>query len=397
MPTPTASSSSLSTTNIIDGRKIASAIRDEVKQEINRLFPNNATATTTTATTATTTTTTATTATATTAATTTTATTIDTTTSPPPVVVVPSSSSPPPSPCKRAPCLAVVLVGERRDSCTYVQMKQKACVECGISSRLVQLPITCTQQQVEEAVRTLNTDGTVDGIIVQLPLPQQLCEVTILSLVEESKDVDCLHPTNVGKLVLRGYKALFSPCTAEGVVELLKRSHVELPGAHVVVIGRSNIVGTPVALLLQQEDCTVTICHSKTKHIDLMIRQADIVVAAVGSPRFVQPTWLRDNVNGRGTVIVDVGINEDVITSDPTSTSSTPSTSSTSTISRSGRIVGDVDGRCGEKARLLTPVPGGVGPMTVAVLMRNAVKAWKEQMRREKEKEVVQETARGCR
>eukprot|EP00922_Rhytidocystis_sp_ex-Travisia-forbesii_P068980 GHVS01102866.1.p1 GENE.GHVS01102866.1~~GHVS01102866.1.p1 ORF type:complete len:330 (+),score=61.39 GHVS01102866.1:382-1371(+) len=299
-PTPSA-------TNLIDGKLTAATIREEVKQDVLLLFSSQQ---------------------------------------------------------LRSPCLAVVLVGDRKDSSTYVRMKQRACEECGISSRMVQIKETCTQQELAQAVNNLNADKTVDGILVQLPLPSQICEKDILSLINSSKDVDGLHPLNVGKLALRGYTPMFKPCTAEGVIELLKRYHVNMSGAHAVVIGRSNIVGTPVALLLQQQDCTVTICHSKTKDISQHVRLADIVVAAVGSARFVKASWLKD-----GVVVVDVGINVE----------------DDNTNSKGYRLVGDVDfhGGCSGKAKLITPVPGGVGPMTVAILMRNAVQARKRSIENE--------------
>eukprot|EP01067_Filipodium_phascolosomae_P009123 Filipodium_phascolosomae@DN8047_c0_g1_i1.p1 len=248
--------------------------------------------------------------------------------------------------------LAVILVGERRDSATYVSMKNKACVECGIKSRMIKLPDTSTQEEIEGHVARLNADNEVDGILVQLPLPSHIDEPSVLKLIDWHKDVDGLHPTNIGHLALRDHEPCFKPCTAKGIVELLKRSKVDLPGKTAVVVGRSNIVGMPVSLLLQQENCTVIMCHSRTKNLSEVVKQGDIVIAAIGKPKFINADWLKE-----GCVVIDVGINS---VDDPT-------------MQKGYRLVGDCDYQsCFPKCSLITPVPGGVGPMTVALLVQNA-------------------------
>eukprot|EP00920_Eleutheroschizon_duboscqi_P037276 GHVT01089411.1.p1 GENE.GHVT01089411.1~~GHVT01089411.1.p1 ORF type:complete len:235 (+),score=48.49 GHVT01089411.1:159-863(+) len=170
------------------------------------------------------------------------------------------------------PKLAVILVGERKDSFTYVNMKEKACAECGIDSLVVRLPSTCTQEEVEAAVLSVASDATVDGLLVQLPVPPHIHELSVVRLIPADKDVDGLHEANVGRLALRGRKPIFTPCTAEATVELCKKYHVPLQGAEVVVLGRSDIVGMPACLLFQQEDATVTCCHSKTKDVQAHCR-----------------------------------------------------------------------------------------------------------------------------
>lgn len=253
------------------------------------------------------------------------------------------------------PKLCVVLVGERKDSATYVAMKEKSCADCGIDSVVFRLPETITQQEIEQCVEKLNCDKNVDGILVQLPLPAHINEDCVLDKVDYTKDVDGLHPLNVGHLYIRGRKALFHPCTAEGCVELCLRHNVQISGANVVVIGRSNIVGLPVAQLFLQKDATVTVCHSKTKDISSVCRNADILIVAIGKANFVKGDWVK-----KGCVIIDVGINA---VDDATK--------------KSGfRLVGDVDFEDAKnKCKFITPVPGGVGPMTVAILMKNTLNA----------------------
>ncbi|CEM02553.1 unnamed protein product [Vitrella brassicaformis CCMP3155] len=249
------------------------------------------------------------------------------------------------------PKLSVILVGGRRDSSTYVGMKERACKECGIESEVIRMPDTVSQAEVMDKVRELNADPNVDGILVQLPLPSHMVEREVLELIDWFKDVDGLHPLNVGNLALRDHTPMFKPCTAEGCIELLRRYNVKMSGADAVVVGRSNIVGMPISLLLQQENATVTMCHSRTKDLPGQCRKADIIVAAIGKANFIKGDWVKD-----GAVIIDVGING---VDDPTS-------------AKGYRLVGDVDfEECKGKAKLITPVPGGVGPMTVALLMKN--------------------------
>ncbi|CDF38888.1 C-1-tetrahydrofolate synthase, cytoplasmic [Chondrus crispus] len=253
------------------------------------------------------------------------------------------------------PGLATVLVGERKDSATYVRMKIKACSECGMESIHRALPADATEGDIIAVVRALNEDACVHGILVQLPLPDGINEENVLSEISIEKDVDGFHPLNIGKLAMRGREPLFAPCTPRGCIELLKRSGVEISGKEAVVVGRSNIVGLPVSLLLMHENATVTITHSRTVDLASVVRRADIVVAAVGRTEMVKADWLKP-----GCVVIDVGMN-----SKPDSTR------------KSGyRLVGDVDFEgCRKKASLVTPVPGGVGPMTIAMLLRNCADA----------------------
>jgi 5,10-methylene-tetrahydrofolate dehydrogenase/methenyl tetrahydrofolate cyclohydrolase len=257
------------------------------------------------------------------------------------------------------PTLAVVLVGENPASQTYVSSKGKACIEAGMGSITKRLPATATQQEVEELVRALNADPDVNGILVQLPLPKGLDEKSVLDLISISKDVDGFHPMNIGELVMKGRKPQFIPCTPAGCIELLVRSGIEISGKDAVVVGRSNIVGVPVAALLQNADATVTTCHSRTKDLPAKVRQADIVVAAIGRPEFVKAEWLKP-----GCAVIDVGIN-----AVPDATK------------KSGqRLVGDVAfAEASEVAGWITPVPGGVGPMTIAMLLKNTVRAYRLQ------------------
>lgn len=253
------------------------------------------------------------------------------------------------------PGLATVLVGERTDSATYVRMKIKACNECGMESIHRALPSDSAESDIIDVVRALNADPSVHGILVQLPLPDGINEENVLSEISLEKDVDGFHPLNIGKLAMRGRHPLFIPCTPRGCVELLKRSGVQISGREVVVVGRSNIVGLPVSLLLMHENATVTITHSRTTDLREVVRRADIVIAAVGRTEMIKGDWLKT-----GCVVIDVGMN------------SKPDSSR-----KSGyRLVGDVDfDDCRKKARLITPVPGGVGPMTIAMLLRNCADA----------------------
>lgn len=253
------------------------------------------------------------------------------------------------------PGLATVIVGDRADSAAYVRMKVKACEECMMKSFHYGLPANVSEHEVLQTVRRLNDDEQIHGILVQLPLPQHIDEEKVLGEISVQKDVDGFHPLNIGQLAMRGRKPLFVPCTPAGCVELLRRSGVEMSGKEAVVIGRSNIVGLPVALLLMHENATVTVAHSRTKDLQDVVKRADIVIAAVGKAEIVKGSWLK-----QGCVVIDVGMN----------------TKEDSTKKKGYRLVGDCDfDDCIETASLITPVPGGVGPMTIAMLLRNCVDA----------------------
>ena len=253
------------------------------------------------------------------------------------------------------PGLATVLVGDDPASHTYVRMKRKACAEVGIESYGYELPADATQEEVEALVERLNADPKVNGILVQLPLPKHLDEERVLSKISIEKDVDGFHPINIGRLAQKGREPLFVPCTPAGVMVLLEEAGVQLEGANAVVLGRSNIVGMPMALLLVRANATVTICHSRTKDIPAHTRQADVVIAAVGRPHMVKADWVKP-----GAVVIDVGVNR---VDDPTA-------------KKGYRLVGDVDfDAVKEVAGAITPVPGGVGPMTIAMLLQNTLRA----------------------
>jgi methylenetetrahydrofolate dehydrogenase (NADP+)/methenyltetrahydrofolate cyclohydrolase len=267
------------------------------------------------------------------------------------------------------PGLAVVLVGEDAASSAYVNMKAKTCEQLGIYSRKLTIPSSVTTEQLLAEVRKLNEDDSIDGILVQLPLPKHVKKHAILEAVDPRKDVDGFHSANVGSLVL-GHETLVA-CTPFGVMELLRRSNVKLEGANAVVLGRSDDVGKPQALLLMHANATVTICHSKTRNLGEVTRQADIVVAAIGKTALVTRDWVKP-----GAVVIDVGTNK---------------VSDAAEVKRlfgndEGRLkdfekrgyiwAGDVDERSvKDVASMLTPVPGGVGPMTIAMLMKNTLKA----------------------
>jgi 5,10-methylene-tetrahydrofolate dehydrogenase/methenyl tetrahydrofolate cyclohydrolase len=258
---------------------------------------------------------------------------------------------------KPRPGLATVLVGERPDSAQYVRTKQKTCAELGMESFGYHLEANATQEEVESLVRQLNADPAVNGILVQLPLPSHLDEESVLRQISLEKDVDGFHPINIGRLAQKGRDPLFVPCTPMGCIVMLKKLGVKLEGANAVVLGRSNIVGMPVALLLVRENATVTICHSRSKDLPGIVRQADVLIAAVGRARMVKGDWVKP-----GAVVIDVGINQ---IEDPTHP-------------KGRRMVGDVDfEQVKEVASAITPVPGGVGPMTIALLMQNTLRAAK--------------------
>lgn len=257
------------------------------------------------------------------------------------------------------PGLVVILVGEDPASQVYVRKKGEACQELGIHSETVRLPATATEEELLECIDKYNSDPKFDGILVQLPLPKQISEGKVLMRLDPGKDVDGFHPVNVGKMVVGAESYL--PCTPAGIQELLVRSGNEPKGKHVVVVGRSNIVGKPIANILVQKapgaDATVTVCHSRTTDLPGITRQADILIAAIGVPKFVKADMVKD-----GVVVVDVGVNR---IDDPSTKSGT-------------RLVGDVDFEpVKEKAKAITPVPGGVGPMTITMLMKNTVQAAK--------------------
>lgn len=256
---------------------------------------------------------------------------------------------------KRKPTLATVLIGDRPDSAAYVASKGKACQELGMGSVSEHLPADATQDQVEALVKKLNADPNISGILVQLPMPSHINEEKVLSLINIEKDVDGFSPLNIGRLAQKGREPLFVPCTPFGSIYLLEKSGVKIEGANAVVLGRSNIVGMPAALLLIGRNATVTVVHSKTKDIPNTVRQADIVIAAIGKTEFVRGDWIKP-----GAAVIDVGIN-----AVPDSTK------------KSGqRLVGDVNfNEAKDVAGFITPVPGGVGPMTIAMLMKNTLRA----------------------
>jgi len=253
------------------------------------------------------------------------------------------------------PGLATVIVGDNPASKVYVRMKHKACQEANILSVGHELPADATQEEVEGLVKELNADPNIHGILVQLPLPAGLDEERVLNTISLQKDVDGFHPVNIGRLAQKGREPLFIPATPAGTMYLLEHSGAKLEGANAVVLGRSNIVGMPVSLLLVKENATVTICHSRTKDIPAVIREADVLVAAVGIPEYVRGDWIKP-----GAIVIDVGVNR--IEDDSR---------------KSGyRLVGDVNyEEAGEVAGAITPVPGGVGPMTIAMLLRNTLRA----------------------
>jgi methylenetetrahydrofolate dehydrogenase (NADP+)/methenyltetrahydrofolate cyclohydrolase len=253
------------------------------------------------------------------------------------------------------PGLAAVLVGENPASQQYVRMKRNRCKKVGIVSFGHELPADATQEEVEELVRRLGEDPKVHGILVQLPLPAHLDEEAVLGAIPLPKDVDGFHPINIGRLAMKGRKPLFVPCTPAGVITLLDEAGATLEGAEAVVLGRSNIVGMPAAMLLVHRNATVTICHSRTKNLPAVCRKGDILVAAVGQPLMVKADWVKP-----GAYVIDVGSNR---VDDPTT-------------ERGHRWVGDVDfDEVKEVAGAITPSPGGVGPMTIAGLLQNTLRA----------------------
>ncbi|MFN2195440.1 MAG: bifunctional methylenetetrahydrofolate dehydrogenase/methenyltetrahydrofolate cyclohydrolase FolD [Anaerolineales bacterium] len=253
------------------------------------------------------------------------------------------------------PGLATVLVGEDPASQVYVRSKQRACEKAGIESFGFTLPADISQEKLEALVAELNADPKVNGILVQLPLPSHLDEERVLNTISLQKDVDGFHPVNIGRLAQKGREPVFIPCTPAGVIYLLEKIGTKFEGANAVVLGRSNIVGMPVALLLVRKNATVTICHSRTKDLPAVTRQADILIAAVGRPEMVRADWVKP-----GAVVIDVGVNR----------------VDDATKEKGYRLAGDVAfDEVSEVAGAITPVPGGVGPMTIAMLLNNTVRA----------------------
>lgn len=247
------------------------------------------------------------------------------------------------------PGLAVVIVGNDPASRTYVNNKEKDCAEVGIKSFEYALPEETSEQQLLELIDALNQDASVNGILVQLPIPKHLDEAKVIRRINPSKDVDSFHPYNVGELMIGN--AIFAPCTPAGVMELIKDAGLDVQGKHCVVVGRSNIVGKPMSMLMLQANATVTICHSRTKNLKEVCKTADILVAAIGKANFITKDFVKD-----GAIVIDVGINRD----------------------ENGNMVGDVAfSEVCDLSSAITPVPGGVGPMTRAMLLKNTITAYK--------------------
>ncbi|MEN0587061.1 bifunctional methylenetetrahydrofolate dehydrogenase/methenyltetrahydrofolate cyclohydrolase FolD [Kurthia gibsonii] len=250
------------------------------------------------------------------------------------------------------PGLAVILVGEDPASHTYVANKEKACKELGIYSKLIKLPEDTTEEDLLTQIKQLNEASEIDGILVQLPLPKQINEQKVIETISPLKDVDGFHPNSVGKMLLG--QETFLPCTPHGIMKLLEHSNIEVAGKHAVVIGRSHIVGVPMGQLLLQHDATVTYCHSKTKNLQEMTKQADILVVAIGRAKMITADYIKE-----GAVVIDVGMNRD----------------------ENNHLCGDVDfDSVVEKTSAITPVPGGVGPMTITMLMYNTVQSAKTKL-----------------
>ena len=247
------------------------------------------------------------------------------------------------------PGLAVIIVGEDPASQIYVRNKGKACDEVGFYSEIHRLPEETTKEQLLELVHSLNANEKIHGILVQSPLPKHLDESLIVNNIDYNKDVDAFHPVNVGKIMIGDYN--FLPCTPAGVMELLKAYDIDVCGKEVAVVGRSNIVGKPQAMLMLHANATVTVCHSRTKNLSEVLRRADVVVMAIGKAKFLKADMIKE-----GAVVVDVGMDRD----------------------ENGKLCGDVDfEECEKKASFITPVPGGVGPMTITMLMKNTLNAAK--------------------
>lgn len=248
------------------------------------------------------------------------------------------------------PGLAVIIVGNDPASEIYVRNKEKACAECGFYSEKYALPAETSQEELLGLIDQLNHSPQISGILCQLPVPDHISEEAVINAIDPKKDVDAFHPVNVGKIMVGNFD--FVPCTPAGVMELLDEYQIDIKGKECVVVGRSNIVGKPMSMLLLHRHGTVTMCHSRTQHLDEVCRRADILVAAVGKAGFITPDMVKD-----GAVVIDVGINRNA----------------------EGKVCGDVDAAVMEKASYMTPVPGGAGPMTITMLMKNTLKAAKIQ------------------
>lgn len=248
------------------------------------------------------------------------------------------------------PGLAVIIVGNDPASEIYVRNKEKACAECGFYSEKYALPAETSQDELLGLIDQLNHSPQISGILCQLPVPDHISEEAVINAIDPKKDVDAFHPVNVGKIMVGNFD--FVPCTPAGVMELLDEYQIDIKGKECVVVGRSNIVGKPMSMLLLHRHGTVTMCHSRTQHLDEVCRRADILVAAVGKAGFITPDMVKD-----GAVVIDVGINRNA----------------------EGKVCGDVDAAVMEKVSYMTPVPGGAGPMTITMLMKNTLKAAKIQ------------------
>ncbi|MDF2576794.1 MAG: folD [Chlamydiales bacterium] len=260
------------------------------------------------------------------------------------------------------PSLTVILVGDNAASKTYIRMKQKACAAVGIHSELIHLPSEISEEELVDLIKRLNEASTVNGILVQLPLPKHINSEAVMESISPLKDVDGLHPINMGKL-LSGRTDCLVPCTPKGIIQILKQSQIEIAGKHVVIVGRSNIVGKPLgALLMQKSDegnATVTIAHSYTQNLEAICLSADILVAAIGQPNFIKKEMVKP-----GAIVIDVGVNK---ITDPKDNQKT-------------KLVGDVDfTEVAPICSVITPVPGGVGPMTIAMLLSNTLHCFKLQ------------------
>lgn len=250
------------------------------------------------------------------------------------------------------PKLSVIIIGDDPASHSYVNGKEKASKQVGISSDVFRLPEDTTEEALLEKISELNNDSSVHGILVQLPLPKHIDENKVIEAIQPNKDVDGFHPINVGNMLI-GQKA-FLPCTPHGIIKMLEFKNVEIEGKHVVVVGRSNIVGKPMGQLLLNKNATVTYCHSRTKDLKKWTKEADILIVAVGKEHFIDGSYVKD-----GAVVIDVGVNR----------------------TKEGKLTGDVEFETAkEKASLITPVPGGVGPMTITMLLYNTVQSAKEEL-----------------
>ena len=248
------------------------------------------------------------------------------------------------------PCLSVIIVGDNKESMTYIKMKKKKCDKLGIGILILRMDITITDIDILEQIEILNNDKNIHGIIVQLPLPEHINKIKILSNIEQKKDVDGFHYSNMGKLALN-INPIFKPCTPEGCILLLKKYNIDLQGKDIVVVGKSNIVGLPLSLMLLHENATVTICNIHTKDIKGKIKTADILFVACGVPKLIKKEWIKEDI-----IIVDIGINKIIDKN------------------KKNKIVGDVDfENIKDKCKYITPVPNGIGPMTVSILMKHTI------------------------